>query len=67
MFYLNEDEIKRAKMCIANIEDKLKAIKTEVMTTQKPYKSYLKEKLDSITWDVNVLNHMVKEDDEDDN
>ena len=67
MFYLDEDNIKRAKMCIANIEDKLKAVKNEVETAHKPYKSYLREKMSSITWDVNVLNNMIKEDDEDDN
>lgn len=67
MFYLNEDEIKRAKMCLANIEDKLKAVKTEITTSQKPYKSYLREKMNSITWDVNVINHMIEEGDDNDN
>ena len=67
MPYLNEDEIKRAKMCVANIKDKLYAIEKEINETQRPYKHYLKEKLDSIIWDTKVLNNMIEGDDENDN
>lgn len=63
MEYLNADEIKRAKMCIANIEDKLNAVKTEILSREKPYKDYLKEKLDSMNWDVQVLISMIEKED----
>ena len=59
MDYLSEDEIKRAQMCVLNIQDKLGSVVSEIKK-EKPYKSYLKEKLDSITWDVNVLNSMIE-------
>lgn len=64
MDYLNEDEIRRAKMCVSNIKDKLQAVASELTLVEKPHKKYLKEKLDSITWDVNVLNNMVNESEE---
>lgn len=67
MPFLNENEIKTAKMCVANIKDKLYAIEKEVTETQRPYKHYLKEKLDSIISDTRVLNSMIEGDDEDDN
>lgn len=67
MSYLNKDAVKKAKMCVANIKDKLQAIETELLTREKPYKSYINEKLSSITWDVNVLNSMMVGDDKDDN
>lgn len=57
---LTKDEIKRAKMCLVNIKDKLRAVESEI-NKEKAFKYYLKEKLDSITWDINVLNNMVKE------
>ena len=51
---------------VANIEDKLAAIKNELLTREKPHKPYLNEKLDSIYWDVKVLMNISKlnEDDE---
>lgn len=61
MDYLSKEEIERAKSCIANIEDKLNAIKTEIYSREHPYKTYIREKASSITWDINVINHMVKE------
>ena len=61
MVYLDEEEKNRAKMCVANITDKLQAISTELNTREKPYKTYLKEKMDSINWDIKVLNNMINE------
>ena len=59
MDYLSEDEIKRAQMCVLNIQDKLDSVVSEIKR-ERPHKNYLKEKLDSITWDINVLNSMIK-------
>lgn len=62
MRYLEKEEIQRAKMCVANIKDKIDSIYNEVYTVEKPDKGYLKEKIDSIIWDSNVINNMVSED-----
>ena len=43
--YLEGYEIERAKICVAEIKDKLKAIETELETRERPYKYYLMEKL----------------------
>ena len=59
MDYLSEDEIKRAQMCVLNIQDKLGSVVSEIKR-ERPHKNYLKEKLDNITWDINVLNSMIK-------
>ena len=64
MIYLDEEEKNRAKMCVANIIDKLQAINTELNTREKPYKTYLKEKMDSINWDIKVLNNMINKGDD---
>ena len=58
--YLDEDEIKRAKMCIYNINDKMESISNEILNSEKAYKSYLKEKIDSIYNDIKVLKSMVE-------
>lgn len=65
MDWLNEEETKRAQMCIINIQDKLGSIASEIRK-EKPHKSYLSEKLDSIIWDVNVLSTIVKNNEEED-
>lgn len=64
--FLNENQSRTALTCVANIEDKLAAIKNELLTREKPHKPYLNEKLDSIYWDVKVLMNISKlnEDDE---
>lgn len=62
MDYLNENQIGIAKSAIGNIKDRLKAIEIEIYTREKPYKSYLNEKLDSIRWDLQVLLNMAKPD-----
>lgn len=64
MIYLDEEEKNSAKMCVANITDKLQAINTELNTREKPYKTYLKEKMDSINWDIKVLNNMINKGDD---
>lgn len=62
MDYLDEDQIRRAKMCVCNIEDKIKAIRQEVYNSPKAYKTYLREKVSSIYYDAMCLNRMVEED-----
>ena len=62
--YLNETQINTGISALNNIEDKLMAIRNELTTREKPYKRYLREKLDSIYWDVKVLMNMTKEDKE---
>lgn len=44
MEYLSKEEIKRAKMCVLNIQDKLGSVASEINTREKPYKHYLQEK-----------------------
>lgn len=61
--YLIEEEIKRAKMCIYGIDDNMQAIRTEILTNKKPYKSYLMEKLKAIKTDLNCLIAMCEGDD----
>ena len=67
--YLEGYEIERANMCVAEIEDKLKAIKIELQTRERPYKYYLMEKLKHILNDVECMLAMSDEkgDDEDGN
>ena len=55
--YLTEDEKRRYEMCLRNIEDKLKALKTEA-ENERPYKHYIKEKIDSILWDAKVIENL---------
>lgn len=62
--FLNESQSRTALSCVSNIEDKLEAIKNELLTREKPYKPYLNEKLDSIYWDVKVLMNIAKLEDE---
>ena len=59
---LDNNEIKRALGCIANIEDKIKAIKQELLK-EKPYKYYINEKIDSVLWDAKCIKSMSKEKD----
>lgn len=61
MDYLSDEEVKRAKMCTSNIQDKLQAVIKELNESPRAYKTYLREKMNSITWDVNCLNNMVEE------
>lgn len=51
---LTELEIEKAKMCVSNLVDKIRAIDIEMLGSN-PHKSYLNEKLQSILWDTNVL------------
>ena len=55
--YLTEDEKKRYEMCLRNIEDKLKALKIET-ENERPYRYYIKEKIDSILWDAKVIEQL---------
>lgn len=59
---LSELEIERAKMCVANLVDKIQAVNMEILCIN-PHKSYLNEKLQSILWDTNVLINMCSKED----
>lgn len=59
--YLEGYEIERAKICVAEIKDKLKAIETELETRERPYKYYLMEKLKPILNDVECIISMSNE------
>lgn len=62
---LNEDELKRARLCVANIKDKFTSVENEVFNNKGfAYKPYLKEKLQSIYWDIEVLKEMCDDDNE---
>ena len=61
--YLEKFEIERAKMCLSNIDDKLKSVNAEIQN-ERPYKYYLIEKLNSVLTDTNVLIYMCKEGEE---
>lgn len=58
---LNENEIKKAKECLFNIEDKLQAIEME-LCKENPYKYYLLEKIDSVLWDSRCIANLCKTD-----
>lgn len=58
--YLENENLRRARMCDNNITDKMRAVSKELWEVEKPNKKYLLEKLDSIAWDVNVLIRMCK-------
>ena len=58
--YLENENLRRAKMCDNNIRDKMRAITKEIWEVEKPNKKYLLEKLDSVAWDINVLIRMCK-------
>lgn len=60
MDYLSDEEKKRMKMCTSNIKDKLQAIITE-LNNDHSYKTYLREKMNSITWDVRCINSIIEE------
>jgi hypothetical protein len=61
MEYFNEEQIRRGKDCAWNIQDKLHAIMSE-LGGPRPYKGYMKEKLESILWDAKCLMSMCEED-----
>lgn len=60
--YLESEEINRAKMCLAGIEDNLQAVKSEILYRDKPYKYYLDEKLQKIENDIRCLLELCDED-----
>lgn len=61
--YLDEDEKRRYEMCLRNIEDKLKALKAEA-EKERPYRYYIKEKIDSIIWDAKCIEFLTHNDEE---
>lgn len=62
--FLDEYEKRRYEMCLRNIEDKLKALKVEA-EKERPYRYYIKEKIDSILWDAKCIENMTRQDEED--
>lgn len=56
---INEYDRNKALDCIANVYDKLDAIKHELFTT-KPYPGYLKEKVEPALHDMIVLNEIIQ-------
>lgn len=62
--YLVKEEIERAIGCLSVIQDNLNAIRTELMVNEKPYKNYLREKIQPCLNDILVLNEMCKRKDE---
>jgi len=61
--YLDGEDLDRAKICEANIRDKMTSITNEICRVEKPKKKYLLEKLESAAWDINVLIRMCKGED----
>ena len=55
-------ELNKINDCLYNIQDKIDALKTEVLTGN-PYKGYCLEKLEPIKNDVNCLISMFEEED----
>lgn len=45
---------------LSNILDKTNSIKTDLEYNGKSHHSYMREKIDAIIWDVNVLNNIIK-------
>lgn len=64
MEFLNEEEKARATFCTMNIKDRLQAVMRELEVREKPHKGYLKEKLESMLWDTQVLMNMVSNDED---
>ena len=58
--YLDKYEKERLNMCLNNIHDKLTAIDVEALKNNS-YKYYIKEKIDSILWDANVIKNLTEE------
>lgn len=59
--YLTESEVQRAKMLIGEIEDLFNSIKVEIFTRQRPYKSYMNEKLQGVITDIKCLESLIKD------
>ena len=55
--YLTDQEKETFKMCLANIEDKLHALQCE-SNQDHCYKTYIKEKSNSIYYDIKVILNM---------
>lgn len=52
--WLDENEKRRAKICVDNIKDKIEAIENE-LNKKFSYRSYIAEKIESVCWDSNVI------------
>lgn len=65
--YLGEQEKNRAKSIMYSIKDRMAAVESELIFRDRPYKSYLSEKLDSIYTDIKCLMSICEEGDGDEN
>lgn len=63
--YLDKYEKQTLQMCVRNIKDKINSIDVESLQ-DKPYRGYIKEKIDSILWDAKVIENMTHIEDEED-
>lgn len=57
--FLSEDEQKRTLLVISDIEDNIKAIRSE-LDKKHSYKYYLREKIDKIRTDINWLESIIE-------
>jgi len=64
--YLTEEEKKRGKMLIREMDDAMNALRTELNETQHPYKHYIKEKLRVLQTDVPCLASLLEDEEGDD-
>ena len=61
---LNQNELKTAKECVYNIQDKINAINTELNYKDNAFKGYILEKLSSILHDTECLIGICSEEEE---
>ena len=64
--YVTEEEKKRFAMILNEIDDAMNALKTEIRTTEHPYKYYLAEKLKTLQTDVPCLASLIEDEEGDD-
>ena len=60
--YLTEEERKRGKMLVDEIDDLLNSVRNELSDSNpgKAYKSYLNPKIQGLITDINCLNSLIK-------
>ena len=57
--YLTSEEQKEARMLLNEMDDFMAALKMEINTREKSYKSYLIEKLNNMITDINYLSSII--------
>ena len=60
--YLTDEERKRGKMLVSEIDDLLNSVRNELSDSNpgKAYKSYLNPKIQGLITDINCLNSLIK-------